>query len=79
MANEIVEVPANEPTKNLTPERVQQIFELNKTMDDMVALFMGMLTRTLDTLPDGLAKVAFMNKLQNEINKNTIEVRGKAK
>ena len=62
----------------ITPERMQQIFELNKTLDDMVALFMGMLTRTLDTLPDGPGKVAFMSKLQNEINKKNIEVRGRA-
>lgn len=54
-------------TVPLDIDKVEKVFELNDTLDDMVRMIVGMVAGAIAPLPSGFAKNAFMTKLQRAI------------
>jgi len=63
MASQIEEEGGGARHTPIDPERVAKIFEINNTLDAMIARVGALLTGAVQSLPTGVTKIAFMNKL----------------
>lgn len=63
MAEE-VEAPRLETPPDLSPERIQEILELNQTLDDMVGMIVQTMQPAIEVLPNLMVRMAFIRKME---------------
>jgi hypothetical protein len=63
------ELDPAEPPAPLSPERIQEILEINETLDAITEKIVEVLKPTFEVLPDRQVRLALIRKLRQALNR----------